>query len=155
MSDYDRVCERGDTLITRKITKQTWSLSINCITRHFPNKAELDSRNDKLHLGRKIPQRVSLFIFKIYRLTESAKYFFSRLHCMCQHLQITLFSLILSFHLNLMPLKRFHLGDVSFCLEQIQMPIRHTHCGNEIRILYNQYECILCSHISCKVYYYF
>lgn len=48
------------------------------------------------------------------------------LHCMCQHLHITLFSLILSFHLSLIPLNRFHLGDVNFCLEQIQMPIRHT-----------------------------
>lgn len=80
-----------------------------------------------------------MFIFKIYRLTEGAKCFFFRLHCMCQHLQITLFSLILSFHLSLMPLKRFHLGDVSFCLEQIQMPVCHTHCDNQIQILlYNQ-----------------
>lgn len=51
------------------------------------------------------------------------------LHCMCQHLHITLFSLILSFHLSLIPLNRFHLGDVNFCLEQIQMPIRHTYCN--------------------------
>ncbi|EZA59768.1 hypothetical protein X777_14340, partial [Ooceraea biroi] len=50
----------------------------------------------------------------------------------CQHLQMTLFSLILSFHLNLIPLKRFHLGEVSFCLEQIRMPICHTHCGNGV-----------------------
>lgn len=52
------------------------------------------------------------------------------LHCMCQHLHITLFSLILSFHLSLIPLNRFHLGDVNFCLEQIQMPIRHTYCNS-------------------------
>lgn len=50
------------------------------------------------------------------------------LHCMCQHLHMTLFNLILSFHLSLIPLNRFHLGDVNFCLEQIQVPIRHTNC---------------------------
>lgn len=49
---------------------------------------------------------------------------------MCQHLQMTLFSRILSFHRSLIPLKRFHLGDVSFCLEQIQMPIPHTRVAN-------------------------
>ena len=38
------------------------------------------------------------------------------LHCMCQHRQITLFSLILSFHLSRIPLNRFHLGEVNFCL---------------------------------------
>lgn len=62
------------------------------------------------------------------------------LHCMCQHLHITLFSLILSFHLSLIPLNRFHLGDVNFCLEQIQMPIRHTHCKTNLRKTFNKYS---------------
>lgn len=62
------------------------------------------------------------------------------LHCMCQHLHITLFSLILSFHLSLIPLNRFHLGDVNFCLEQIQMPIRHTHCKINLRKYFNKYS---------------
>lgn len=44
--------------------------------------------------------------------------FQDNLHCKCQHLQITLLSRILSFHLSLMPRKRFHLGDVNFCLKQ-------------------------------------
>lgn len=69
------------------------------------------------------------------------------LHCMCQHLHITLFSLILSFHLSLIPLNRFHLGDVNFCLEQIQMPIRHTtvnwnsqHLIDEPRAFYSSWS---------------
>lgn len=39
-------------------------------------------------------------------------------HCMCQHLQMRLFNRILVPHLNRMPLKRFHFGDVNFCLEK-------------------------------------
>lgn len=39
-------------------------------------------------------------------------------HCMCQHLQMRLFNRILVPHLNRMPLKRFHFGDVNFCLEE-------------------------------------
>lgn len=41
------------------------------------------------------------------------------LHCMCQHLHITLFNLILSFHRSFIPLKRFHFGEVNFCLRII------------------------------------
>lgn len=40
---------------------------------------------------------------------------------MCQQRQMTLFNRILSFHLRRIPLKRFHLGDVSFCLKQIRI----------------------------------
>lgn len=40
---------------------------------------------------------------------------------MCQHLQMTLFSLILSFHLSLIPLNRFHFGDVNFCLKTFKI----------------------------------
>lgn len=49
------------------------------MTPHFSNKAKIDSRNDKLHFRsyQKICLRVSLFIFKIYWLTEDAKWFFS------------------------------------------------------------------------------
>lgn len=42
----------------------------------------------------------------------------SYLHCMCQHLQMRLFNRILVPHRSLIPLKRFHLGDVNFCLER-------------------------------------
>lgn len=35
---------------------------------------------------------------------------------MCQQRHITLFKRILSFHLKRIPRKRFHLGDVNFCL---------------------------------------
>lgn len=45
---------------------------------------------------------------------------------MCQHLHIKLFNRILSFHRNRMPLKLFHLGDVSFCLQiKIEYKIRN------------------------------
>lgn len=52
------------------------------------------------------------FFTKTLRREKKFKY----LHCMCQHLHITLFNRILSFQRSLIPLKRFHLGDVNFCL---------------------------------------
>lgn len=67
----------------------------------------------------------------------------SNLHCKCQHLQITLLSRILSFHLSLMPRKRFHLGDVNFCLkqttitaersQQLGKPVGQRHALEELR----------------------
>lgn len=39
---------------------------------------------------------------------------------MCQHLHITLFNRILSFHLKRIPLNRFHFGDVNFCLKKLE-----------------------------------
>lgn len=51
-----------------------------------------------------------------YLLVRQIKKKKDLLHCMCQHLHITLFRRILSFHLKRIPLNRFHFGDVSFCL---------------------------------------
>ena len=45
-------------------------------------------------------------------------------HCICQHLHMTLFSRIFSFHLNLMPLNGFHFGDVNFCLKNMKIEIK-------------------------------
>lgn len=55
-------------------------------------------------------------------------------HCMCQHLQMRLLSRILVPHRSRIPLKRFHFGDVNFCLQGR----RKSFSRNQLRSVYRQ-----------------